>query len=133
MRHGVHAKGHFLLWVLVKLFPHGKCLSNHLALFDPLGLIVASTNNSYGGAQKGVGKKKVSANLKIQQKIDRNHTLYLLMTYLHQVLFQIRMVALVQTQVLIAIPVPNMENRLIFSTMRLGRFLIMHCGIGLLV
>lgn len=55
------------------------------------------------------------------------------MTYLHQVLFQIRMVALVQTHVLIAIPVPNMENRLIFSTMRLGRFLIMHCGIGLLV
>lgn len=58
MRHGVHAKGHFLLWVLVKLLPHGKCLSNHLALFDPLGLIVASTNNSDGGAQKGVRKKK---------------------------------------------------------------------------
>lgn len=57
--------------------------------------------------------------------IDKN-TVHVLLTYLHQVLFQIRMVALVQTQVLIAIPVPNMENRLIFSTMRLGRFLIMH-------
>lgn len=53
--------------------------------------------------------------------------------YLHQVRFQIRMVALVQTQVLIAIPVPNMENRLIFSTIRLGRFLMVHSGIGLLV
>lgn len=71
-------------------------------------------------------KQKIGATLK-------THTLHLLMAYLHQVLFQIRMVALVQTQVLIAIPVPNMENRLIFSTMRLGRFLIMHCGIGLLV
>ena len=44
-----------------------------------------------------------------------------------------RMVALVQTQVLIAIPVPNMENRFIFSTIRLGRFLMVHSGIGLLV
>lgn len=44
-----------------------------------------------------------------------------------------RMVALVQTQVLMAMPVPNMENRLIFSTMRLGRFLMVHSGIGLLV
>ncbi|TNN65183.1 hypothetical protein EYF80_024590 [Liparis tanakae] len=43
------------------------------------------------------------------------------------------MVALVQTQVLMAIPVPNIENRLIFSTIRLGRFLMMHSGIGLLV
>lgn len=56
-----------------------------------------------------------------------------LFAYLHQVRFQMRMVALVQTQVLIAIPVPNMENRLIFSTMRLGRFLMVHSGIGLLV
>lgn len=48
----MHAEGHFLLWVLVKLFPHGKRLGNHLALFDPLGLIVASTNNSDGGAQR---------------------------------------------------------------------------------
>lgn len=53
--------------------------------------------------------------------------------YLHQVRFQMRMVALVQTQVLIAIPVPNMENRLIFSTKRLGRFLMVHSGMGLLV
>lgn len=43
-----------------------------------------------------------------------------------------RMVALVQTQVLMAIPVPNMENRLIFSTIRLGRFLMVHSGMGLL-
>lgn len=56
-----------------------------------------------------------------------------LLAYLHQVRFQMRMVALVHTQVLIAIPVPNMENRLIFSTMRLGRFLMVHSGIGLLV
>lgn len=56
MRHGVHAKGHFLLRILVKLLPHGKCLSNHLALFDPLGLIVASTNNSDGGTQRGLEK-----------------------------------------------------------------------------
>ena len=54
-------------------------------------------------------------------------------TYLYQVRFQMRMVALVQTQVLMAIPVPNMENRLIFSTIRLGRFLMVHSGIGLLV
>lgn len=47
--------------------------------------------------------------------------------------FQIRMVALVHTHVLMAIPVPNMENRLIFSTMRLGRFSMVHFGIGLLV
>lgn len=53
--------------------------------------------------------------------------------YLHQVRLQMRIVALVQTQVLIAIPVPNMENRLIFSTIRLGRFLMVHSGIGLLV
>lgn len=44
-----------------------------------------------------------------------------------------RMVALVQTQVLMAIPVPNMENRLIFSTIRLGRFLMVHSGMGLFV
>lgn len=56
MRHGVHAKGHFLLWVLVKLFPHSKCLGNHLALFDPLGLIVASTNDSDGGTQRRLEK-----------------------------------------------------------------------------
>lgn len=54
MRHGVHAKGHFLVRVLVKLLPHSKCLGNHLALFDPLGLIVASTNNSDGGTQRGL-------------------------------------------------------------------------------
>lgn len=58
---------------------------------------------------------------------------HLIIAYLHQVRFQIRMVALVQTQVLMAIPVPNMENRLIFSTIRLGRFLMVHSGIGLLV
>ena len=54
-------------------------------------------------------------------------------TYLHQVRFQIRTVALVHTQVLMAMPVPNIENRLIFSTSRLGRFLMVHSGIGLLV
>lgn len=56
MRHGVHAKGHFLLRVLVKFLPHGKCLRNHFALFDPLGLIVTSTNNSDGGTQQGLGR-----------------------------------------------------------------------------
>lgn len=59
--------------------------------------------------------------------------IHLMFAYLHQVRFQMRMVALVQTQVLIAMPVPNMENRLIFSTIRLGRFLMVHSGIGLLV
>lgn len=44
-----------------------------------------------------------------------------------------RSVALVQTQVLMEIPVPNMAKRLIFSTKRLGRFLISQSGIGLLV
>lgn len=59
--------------------------------------------------------------------------IFLLLIYLHQVRFQIRMVALVQTHVLMAMPVPNMEKRLIFSTSRLGLFLIVHSGIGLLV
>ena len=54
-------------------------------------------------------------------------------SHLHQVRLQMRMVALVHTQVLMAMPVPNMENRLIFSTIRLGRFLMVHSGIGLLV
>lgn len=40
---------------------------------------------------------------------------------------------MVQTQVLMETPVPNMANRLIFSTSRLGRFLISHSGMGLLV
>lgn len=53
--------------------------------------------------------------------------------YLNQVRFQIRIVAFVQTQVLIAMPVPNIEKRLIFSTRRLGLFLMAHSGIGLLV
>lgn len=42
-------------------------------------------------------------------------------------------VALVQTQVLMETPVPNMAKRLIFSTRRLGRFLISQSGMGLLV
>lgn len=42
-------------------------------------------------------------------------------------------VALVQTHVLMAMPVPNMANRLIFSTKRLGRFLISQSGMGFLV
>ncbi len=54
-------------------------------------------------------------------------------TYLNQVRFQISMVAFVQTHVLIAMPVPNIEKRLIFSTSRLGLFLMAHSGIGLLV
>lgn len=47
--------------------------------------------------------------------------------------FQMSRVALVQTQVLMETPVPNMAKRLIFSTSRLGRFLISHSGMGLLV
>lgn len=73
-----------------------------------------------------MGHSNIQHNL---QNLLRSCTL----AYLHQVRFQMRMVALVQTQVLMAIPVPNMENKLIFSTIRLGRFLIEHCGIGLLV
>lgn len=45
MGHGVHAEGHFLFGVLVKLLPHRKCLSNHLTLLDPLGFIVTTANN----------------------------------------------------------------------------------------
>ncbi len=59
--------------------------------------------------------------------------LCMFVTYLNQVRFQIRMVAFVQTHVLIAMPVPNIEKRLIFSTSRLGLFLMAHSGIGLLV
>lgn len=55
------------------------------------------------------------------------------LSYLNHVLFQIRTVALVHTQVLMAMPVPNMANMLIFSTRRLGRFLMLHSGIGVLV
>lgn len=54
-------------------------------------------------------------------------------SHLHQVRFQMSRVALVQTQVLMETPVPNMAKRLIFSTSRLGRFLISHSGMGLLV
>lgn len=50
MGHGVHAEGQFLFWVLVKLLPQCKCLSNHLALLDPLGFIVAAANNPDTGA-----------------------------------------------------------------------------------
>lgn len=53
--------------------------------------------------------------------------------YLHQVRLHIKSVALVHTQVLMEMPVPNMAKRLIFSTSRLGRFLISQSGIGLLV
>lgn len=51
MGHGVHAEGHFLLWVLVKLLPHGERLGNHLALLDPLGFVVTTANNPDTGAQ----------------------------------------------------------------------------------
>lgn len=44
----MHAEGHFLLRVLVELLPHGERFGDHLALFDPLGLVVAPTNNSEG-------------------------------------------------------------------------------------
>lgn len=54
-------------------------------------------------------------------------------SHLHQVRFQMSRVALVQTQVLMETPVPNMAKRLIFSTSRLGRFLISQSGMGLLV
>lgn len=54
-------------------------------------------------------------------------------SHLHQVRFQMSRVALVQTQVLMETPVPNMAKRLIFSTRRLGRFLISQSGMGLLV
>lgn len=45
MWHGVHAERQFLLRVLVELFPHGECLGDHLALLDPLGFVVATTND----------------------------------------------------------------------------------------
>lgn len=71
--------------------------------------------------------------MKSTAPVKREVQLNFMFAYLHQVRFQMRMVALVQTHVLIAIPVPNIENRLIFSTIRLGRFLMVHSGIGLLV
>lgn len=77
--------------------------------------------------------RHIRTDKKTQPWPQKTVTFHLMFAYLHQVRFQMRMVALVQTQVLIAIPVPNMENRLIFSTMRLGRFLMVHSGIGLLV
>lgn len=46
MGHGVHAEGQLLLGVLVQLLPHGERLGNHLALLDPLGLVVAAADNS---------------------------------------------------------------------------------------
>lgn len=54
-------------------------------------------------------------------------------SYLHHVRLQMSSVALVQTHVLMEMPVPNMAKRLIFSTSRLGRFLISQSGMGLLV
>lgn len=49
MGHSVHAEGQFLLWVLVQLLPHGECLGDHLALLDPLGLVVAAANDPGAG------------------------------------------------------------------------------------
>lgn len=150
MRHSVHAEGQFLLWVLVKLLPHGERFGYHLALFNPLGLIVAAANYPEAKVNIQVGqklhlhmscvKRRNSPSVTIDPICDQTQTgtqmvvyVDVMRAYLHQVRFQMRMVALVQTQVLMAIPVPNMENRLIFSTMRLGRFLMVHSGIGLLV
>lgn len=45
----MHAEGQFLLWVLVQLLPQGECLGDHLALLDPLGLVVAAANDPGGG------------------------------------------------------------------------------------
>lgn len=47
----MHAEGQFFLWVLVQLLPHCKRLGDHLALLDPLGLVVAAANDP------GVGNK----------------------------------------------------------------------------
>lgn len=58
MGHGVHAEGHFLLWVLVKLLPHCKCLGNHLTLLDPLRFIVAAANYPDTETQRPVGQGK---------------------------------------------------------------------------
>ena len=38
--HSVHAEGQLLAWVLQELVPLGEGLGNHLALLDPLWLIV---------------------------------------------------------------------------------------------
>lgn len=63
MGHSVHAEGHFLFWVLVKLLPHRKCLGNHLALLDPLGFIVTAADNSGTGTKRQVrqGRLRVIA------------------------------------------------------------------------
>lgn len=52
MGHRVHAEGHFLFWVLVKLLPHCKRLGYHLALLDPLGFIVTAANDSGTGTKR---------------------------------------------------------------------------------
>lgn len=57
MGHGVHAEGHFLLWVLVKLLPHGEGLCNHLALLDPLGFIVTTSYYPNAGEQGRLVKR----------------------------------------------------------------------------
>lgn len=45
----MHAEGQFFLWVLVQLLPQGECLGNHLALLDPLGLVVTAANDPGAG------------------------------------------------------------------------------------
>ena len=45
VRHRVHAERQLLLRVLVELLPHRKRLGDHLALLDPLGLVVAAADN----------------------------------------------------------------------------------------
>lgn len=57
MGHGVHAEGHFLLRVLVKLLPHRERLGDHLALLDPLGLVVTAADDPDTGT-KGTLRKR---------------------------------------------------------------------------
>lgn len=210
VRDGVHAEGQLLARVAQQLLALGEGLCDHLALLDPLGLVVALPRQpgdaagqsgdtqpqaSQLGARgpspspsptldrdtKGWGLRWMGPpGTEVSHKQDMRHLqsgrghpipeplsaaspqLLELMdkslgttsnisgrwmgqegshgagvtssgSHLHQVRFQMSRVALVQTQVLMETPVPNMAKRLIFSTSKLGRFLISQSGMGLLV
>lgn len=213
VRDGVHAEGQLLAWVTQQLLALGEGFRDHLALLDPLGLVIAlprqpgdmacqsrDTGDTHPQASqlwawglspspsppldmdtKGWGLRWMGPlGLEVSHKQDMRHLqrgrghpgpkllpavspqLIELMdntpgttsnisgcwmgqegsrgagvtspgSHLHQVRFQMSKVALVQTQVLMETPVPNMAKRLIFSTSRLGRFLISQSGMGLLV
>lgn len=132
MRNCVHAKGQLFLRIFLQFFSLWECLGNHFTLLNAFWLIIASSNDSC------IERKEFTLDYflnVLEHKMFCNSFFCLCMfvSYLNQVRFQMRIVAFVQTQVLIAMPVPNIEKRLIFPTSKLGLFLMAHSGIGLLV